>query len=90
MIPLSIAQILESSETKPPGYAQDIISHGLVHGELLYIEDSVYTELLHKYQPHRFRGLGDAVKWVTDKLSIPQCQGCKERQDKLNALVPFR
>lgn len=35
------------------------------------------------------RGLGDAVKRVTDALHIPQCGGCKRRQATLNRLVPF-
>ncbi len=35
------------------------------------------------------RGLGDAVKRVTDALHIPQCGGCKKRQEWLNKAVPF-
>lgn len=35
-------------------------------------------------------GLGDMVKRVTDALHIPQCGGCKERQERLNEAVEFR
>ena len=35
------------------------------------------------------RGLGDVVKRVTDALHIPQCGGCKKRQEWLNKAVPF-
>jgi hypothetical protein len=35
-------------------------------------------------------GSGDVVKQVTDALRIPQCGGCKERQDKMNGAVEFR
>ena len=35
-------------------------------------------------------GLGDLVKKATDALHIPQCGGCQERQDSLNAAVEFR
>ncbi len=39
--------------------------------------------------PIPVRGLGDAVARVTDALHIPQCGGCKKRQQMLNKLVPF-
>lgn len=40
-------------------------------------------------RPKKLRGLGDVVATVTDALGIEQCDGCKQRQDKLNKLVPF-
>lgn len=30
--------------------------------------------------------LGDAVKKITDAAGIPQCGGCKQRQDELNRI----
>lgn len=36
------------------------------------------------------RGLGDTVAKVTRKLGIRRCGGCKERQEKLNKLFPYR
>ena len=30
--------------------------------------------------------LGDAVKKITDAAGIPQCGGCKKRQEQLNEL----
>lgn len=35
------------------------------------------------------RGLGDAIKWLTDKAGIPQCGGCQGRQETLNRWFPF-
>ena len=35
-------------------------------------------------------GAGDLVKRLTDWLHIPQCGGCKERQQQLNERVQFR
>lgn len=40
-------------------------------------------------RPKKIKGLGDVVATVTDALGIEQCEGCKQRQDKLNKLVPF-
>jgi hypothetical protein len=35
------------------------------------------------------RGLGDVVANVTSAVGIKPCGGCKQRQEKLNQLVPF-
>lgn len=35
-------------------------------------------------------GVGDAVHGLTERLGIPQCQGCRDRQAALNRYrVPF-
>jgi len=34
-------------------------------------------------------GLGDAVKNLTERLGIPQCEPCKKRQEALNQRVRF-
>ena len=36
------------------------------------------------------RGAGDTIKKIMDKLKIPQCGGCKERQQILNRLIPYQ
>jgi hypothetical protein len=36
------------------------------------------------------RGLGDAIATVTTAMGIKPCGGCKDRQNALNAAVPFR
>jgi hypothetical protein len=33
--------------------------------------------------------LGDAIKSVTEAIGIPQCEPCKERQQKLNELSDY-
>ena len=35
-------------------------------------------------------GIGDSIKKVTDALKIPQCGGCRRRQEKLNRLFPYK
>jgi hypothetical protein len=35
-------------------------------------------------------GAGDLTKRLTDALRIPQCGGCKERQEAMNGAVEFR
>lgn len=36
------------------------------------------------------KGLGDTIKKVTNALGIKQCGACKKRQQKLNALFPYK
>jgi hypothetical protein len=36
------------------------------------------------------RGLGDAVARVTTALGVKPCMSCKQRQEMLNRMVPFR
>lgn len=36
------------------------------------------------------RGLGDTVAKLTTKLGITPCGGCKDRQQKLNEIVPYK
>lgn len=37
----------------------------------------------------KLTGLGDVIKTVTDAIGIEQCDGCVERQNKLNIMIPF-
>ncbi len=39
--------------------------------------------------PARWRGLGDVIASATKAVGIKPCGGCRKRQAKLNALVPF-
>lgn len=36
------------------------------------------------------KGAGDTIKRVTDSLGIKQCGKCKERQQKLNEMFPYK
>ena len=38
----------------------------------------------------KIKGLGDAVKAVTDFVGIVPCEACLKRQEKWNKLFPFR
>ena len=35
-------------------------------------------------------GSGDLVKSLTDALHIPQCGGCRDRQEAMNGALRFR
>lgn len=35
-------------------------------------------------------GLGDTVAKITRRIGIKPCGGCKDRQKKLNELVPYK
>ncbi len=39
--------------------------------------------------PEHRPGLGDVIAWITHKLGIRQCAGCKKRQAWLNRWFPF-
>jgi hypothetical protein len=36
------------------------------------------------------RGLGDVIATITKAVGIEPCEGCKERQNALNRLFPFK
>jgi len=36
------------------------------------------------------KGAGDTVKKIMDKLGIKPCGGCKQRQEILNRLIPYK
>ena len=36
------------------------------------------------------RGLGDVIAAVTSAVGIKPCGGCKQRQETLNKIVPFK
>jgi len=86
---IRLSDIEAESSNRPSGYREDILKAGTIQGKLLRIEQDKYAELVRKYQSGRFSGLGDVIKWLTDKLSIQQCQSCKERQRRLNELFPL-
>lgn len=89
MIYLRLDDIKRTSQDRPEGYLESVLSVSKVVGDIVEIADSDYAELLSIYQPSKFTGLGDAIKWLTDKLGITQCGGCKKRQKSLNNLFPF-
>lgn len=40
--------------------------------------------------PAKSRGLGDTIAQATKAIGIKPCGGCKKRQAKLNATVPYK
>jgi hypothetical protein len=42
-----------------------------------------------KSRKTKIKGAGDVIKIITDTVGIEQCDGCEERQAKLNDAIPF-
>lgn len=51
--------------------------------------DELQAKIESNKSTQRIAGLGDVIAIVTSAVGIKPCEGCKERQDKLNKLVPF-
>jgi len=67
--------------------AQKIIAHYKSIGK-----EELGRQIANEYTGNRDQlgGLGDLVKKGTDALNIPQCGGCKQRQEWLNKKFPFK
>lgn len=48
-----------------------------------------FAEYLELNPEAKARGLGDTIAKITHALHIPQCGGCKKREELLNGLVPY-
>ena len=71
----------------PDGMAPEIFAKGEVKGDMIFIGKDIYRKI-------RIRhglpvGLGDTVARITKRLGIKQCKGCKNRQVRLNELLPY-
>jgi len=53
-------------------------------------QKKIVIEERKKAQTEAMKGIGDAIKKATDFLGIPQCGGCKKRQEMLNKKFPFK
>ena len=47
---LLIRDILSFASIRPPGYVEDVLSHGRIDGDWIEIEDATYRDLVRKYQ----------------------------------------
>lgn len=90
LIVLTLQSIEAEANRRPPGYLEDVLAHGRVNGATVELEEAAYAALLVKYQPQRFRGAGDVVKAITDRLKIRQCPRCQSWQAWLNAHFPLK
>lgn len=84
-----LADLEMTAKTRPTGYLDDFLSRGQIRDGFIELSPASYAGLLAKYRPDKCRGLGDAVRLVTDWLSIPHCAGCQSRQEWLNKRFPF-
>jgi hypothetical protein len=48
---LRLQKIHDTAQDRPPGYAEDVISRGVIEGEWLHIPDEAMAELRSKYRP---------------------------------------
>lgn len=52
---------------------------------------SIVEPLYHNCRPpEQSRGIGDTIAKITTALGIKPCGGCKERQAKLNKILPYK
>jgi hypothetical protein len=96
---INIEKLKSNAINRPSGYLEDVLSKGIVNGNYLEITPAMYREMLMKYDTNRIRGLGDLVAKVAQPIAhvidqvtgthIAGCRGCKQRQNKLNQLLPF-
>ena len=100
---IKLESLKQMSLHRPEGYYEDVINHGIVEDNFLEITQEDYGKLLEKYRPQyigSMRGIGDlvaipaqAIAHGIDKVfhtNIANCGGCKRRQEKLNAILPFK
>lgn len=66
---------------------RDIIYRAQSGQHLNENEKFIYDEWTTK---QKSRGLGDTIAKTTEKLGIPQCGSCKQRQQKLNKIFPYK
>lgn len=85
-IPLS--HIRERAAQRPQGYYEEVVSKGVIDGDVLEIPDEEAAQLYRKY-----RGIGDIVaafaKPVAQLVGLENCGGCKDRQEALNKAFPL-
>jgi hypothetical protein len=53
-------------------------------------QKKIVLEERKKAQEEVSKGLGDTIKKATDFFGIPQCGGCKKRQEMLNKKFPYK
>jgi len=53
-------------------------------------QKKIVLEERKKAQEEVSKGLGDTIKKATDLFGIPQCGGCKKRQEMLNKKFPYK
>lgn len=94
-----VAKIHEAAASRPEGYAEDVLSRGVIEGDWLELSNVEYFALRDKYSP-RPEGLGDMVAKFAQPVArvidavvgtnIKSCGGCAKRREEMNAMVPFK
>jgi hypothetical protein len=97
---ITLESIKNNAVNRPPGYYEDVLSHGKIVGSNLDIESKEYIALVKKYSPERIKGMGDLVYKFANPIAhgidavlgthIQGCGGCKKRREKLNEIMPFK
>jgi hypothetical protein len=86
----SLSAIRKVSARRPPGYVEDVLSHGTVEGDKVILSDEAYAELVAKYRgpsavvPKSIKerplppppGPGTELKALLKKVGIVASPGC--------------
>lgn len=97
MIPIYLASLHSEALQKPPGYLADVVAHGHVAGDIIWLSPADYESLRLKYSP---AGLGDQVARLAKPIAraldatlgtnLASCPSCDDRQAALNHLFPSK
>lgn len=84
---LKIEAIIAKARSRPPGYADEVLSLGVVEGECVILTEESYRELLRKYRGYStprpravasvVPGPGTWTKWILSRFRIVATHGCK-------------
>jgi hypothetical protein len=98
---MSIHQTIYDTINLPPEEVMDIIGSGDIAGVVsrqvkmrVFLVDNKwniekYKDFL-KGQIVRSKGVGDTIAKITKTIGITACGGCKQRQEKLNKIFPYK
>jgi hypothetical protein len=100
---IKLSALKEIAQSRPTGYYDDVITHGIVHDQSVELTEAAYRQMLIKYRVQTatgsIRGAGDlvaipaqAIARAIDRMvgtNIQGCSGCKQRQEWMNKIIPF-
>lgn len=89
-LPNGHREICEGTSGHSPKKRHAYLMQWLAAGKIDRLPDGYAYDPASEPTPKKSRGLGDTIAKVTTALGIVPCGGCKDRQAKLNKLVPYR
>ena len=94
----TIQQLDAAAPRRKPGHREAVLAVAGRSGDTLALTDADFDRIRREYRlpgreskkaTQKIRGLGDVVARLTKAVGFKPCAGCKQRQEKLNAMVPF-